>query len=179
MADSLSIDFKGSDVFQGSNLIIIATYIGDSTHKVLRTSNITIENNPPNANISIKPYEDTNRKINIDDTNNKMVFPFIIEIKNYEDTSAIKLTFSTNIAGATVKKVTYTQHSSVDGSIDISSLEPFVIGSTVVNDLTPAQYPNNPDKSHPKLNMVIYPRTSNNKSLPYCQIPLYVEGIQY
>ncbi|CDH18711.1 hypothetical protein XBKQ1_1470005 [Xenorhabdus bovienii str. kraussei Quebec] len=178
IAESLLIDFKGTDVFQGSSIIIIATYTGDNTHKVIKNSDIYLKNTSNNPNVEIDVYEDNHRKKDVDVTNNKITVPYIVKVKNNTDKSDIKLEFTTNVANSKTKNIACKQHQYED--LDLSSLNPIVIGSSFIEDLTPVAdgtIPNDVTNAH--LNVAVYPRKKDNSVMKNCQIALHVNNINF
>ncbi|PHM71215.1 hypothetical protein [Xenorhabdus sp. KJ12.1] len=184
--ENLDIDFKGTDVFQGSKIIIIATYTGDtSKHQTVSdSSDITVENTSSNQNVIISPYKDKYRYKHTDNKGNKIIAPYIIEIKNSTENSSIKLEFSiknvTNSTAAGIKDITLTQHPYSDHDLQLKSLFPIVIGSNLIEDFSPApdgQLPDNQKNAH--LNVLIYPRNKSGVAMNNCQIALKVTNIEY
>ncbi|OKO99585.1 hypothetical protein [Xenorhabdus eapokensis] len=176
----LAIDFKGADVFQGSNIIVITTYTGDNTHKVVTGSNITITNISNNPNVEIDVYEDNHRKKDVDVKNNKITVPYIIKVKNSMDKSDIKLEVTTNVDKSNTKQtITCKQHQH-KGDLDLSSLNLIIMGSNFIEDLTPAAdgvKPNYNNNAH--LNVVMYPRKKDGTAMKNCQIALHVDNISH
>ncbi|MBC8954268.1 hypothetical protein [Xenorhabdus sp. PB62.4] len=179
ISESLLIDFKGTDVFQGSSIIIIATYTGDNSHKVLKSSDISLKNTSNNPNVEIDVYEDNHRKKDVDVTNNKITVPYIVKVKNSTDKSDIKLEFTTNVANSKTKQdIACKQHK--DEDLNLSSLNPIVIGSSFIEDLTPVADGKIPsDDTNAHLNVVIYPRKKDNSVMKNCQIALHVDNINF
>ncbi|CAM3659500.1 hypothetical protein [Xenorhabdus thuongxuanensis] len=180
-SESLTIDFKGTDVFQGSSIIIIPTYTGDKKHKVVTGSNITLTNISNNPNVEIEVYEDNHRKKDVDVTNNKIKIPYIVKVKNSTDKSDIKLEVTTNVANSNIKQtITCKQHQHKEEDLNLSSLNPIVIGSSFIEDLTPVADGATPnDNTNAHLNVVIYPRKKDNTVMKNCQIALHVDNINY
>ncbi|MDX7988741.1 hypothetical protein FE392_15630 [Xenorhabdus sp. 12] len=177
---SLTVDFQGTDIFQGSSVFITVTYTGDSNHKVTTDSNITLAINPENTNVEISSYQDDKRKPVIDTTGNKMVMFFIFKINKSQNNSDVVLTFGTNIAGTSTHTITCKQHQYTKQDVDIKSLVPIIIGNTIIEDFSPAPDEQTPDKAiNANLHVVIYPRDNKGNVLKHCQIPLHVEGIEY
>ncbi|MDX7998154.1 hypothetical protein FE394_02810 [Xenorhabdus sp. Reich] len=177
---NLAIDFQGTDVFQGSNLFIMATYTGGTDHKVAETNNIILKADSQNTNVEITKYQDNKRQPIIDVNKNKMVEYFLIKVKNTLNAPNIVLTLTTDITGSISKPLTYTQHQYAKQDINLKSLIPIVIGSTVVEDFSPVADGTDPDKdTHQNLNVSIYPRLKTDVPIKNCQIPLHIEGIKY
>ncbi|MDX7991699.1 hypothetical protein [Xenorhabdus littoralis] len=180
---NLVIDFQGTDVFQGSNLFIMATYTGGTDHKVAKTNNIILKADSQNTNVEINKYQDNKRQPIIDVNGNKIVEYFLIKVKNTPNIPSIPnvvLTLTTDIAGSISKPFTYTQHQYAKQDINIKSLTPIVIGSDFVEDFSPVPDGTDPDKMlHQNLNVSIYPRFKTDDPIKNCQIPLHIEGIKY
>ncbi|MEQ1965387.1 hypothetical protein ABLB69_20100 [Xenorhabdus khoisanae] len=178
--ENLSVDFKGTDAFQGSNIVIITTYTGDNTHKVVTGSNITLTNTSNNPNVEIEVYKDNHRKKDVDVTNNKITVPYIVKVKNSTDKSDVQLEIKTNIGKSNLTKTITCKQHQYKGDLDLSSLNPIIMGSNFIEDLTPAADGAKPnDNTNAHLNVVMHPRKKDGTAMKNCQIALYVDHINY
>ncbi|MGJ0638317.1 hypothetical protein, partial [Xenorhabdus bovienii] len=88
------------------------------------------------------------------------------------------LEFTTNVANSKTKNIACKQHKYED--LDLSSLNPIVIGSSFIEDLTPVADGAIPsDDTNAHLNVVVYPRKKDNSVMKNCQIALHVDNINF
>ncbi|MCC8368367.1 hypothetical protein J8V57_19405, partial [Xenorhabdus sp. PB61.4] len=170
MADSINIDFHSKSIFQGTSTMIIATYTGDSAYTV--TEKNIIECKSTNQNVVVSVYG----KQNVDVTSKTITATFEIYVKTSTDKSDIVLEFKTDIVGSQAKiDPNYKQLRVED--IQPWTFVPLISGSYFLEDFSPAE--KKPEPDNPFLEMQLSPRDIGNITLPYCQITLDLDEINY